>query len=203
MPSAAADIVALYERHAHDYDADRGTQLGPEKVWLDRFVTLLPIGATVLDLGCGSGEPIARYLIGRGLIVTGVDSSPTLISLCRARFPGSAWVLADMRTLELGERFDGILAWDSFFHLNFRDQRRVLSVFKRHAAPRAALMFTSGGVRGESIGSYRGEPLFHASFSAREYRAMLKSKGFRVMEHVADDEECGGHTVWLARREGK
>jgi hypothetical protein len=106
-----------------------------------------------------------------------------------------------MRTLDLREQFDAILAWNSFFHLNLRDQRRVLSVFKRHAAPRAALMFTSGDARGERIGSYHGEPLFHASFSAREYRALLKSKGFRVTDHVANDPECGGHTVWLARRE--
>jgi SAM-dependent methyltransferase len=199
MSSAADDIVALYERHARHYDIDRGTYLGGEKAWLDRFVALLPIGAPTLDIGCGSGEPIARYLMGRGLAVTGVDSSPTLISLCQRRFPGSVWIAADMRTLRLGERFGGILAWDSFFHLNHRDQRRMFGVFKRHAARVAPLLFTSGPRRGERIGSYRGEPLYHASLSKREYRSLLRSHGFRVSAHVADDPDCGGHTVWLAQ----
>jgi len=48
----------------------------------------------------------------RGLLVTGVDSSPTMISLCRTRLPDHEWIVADMRKLALGRRFDGILAWD-------------------------------------------------------------------------------------------
>ncbi len=199
MGTPADDIADLYERHARQWAADRGTQLGVEKGWLDRFVQLLPIGAATLDLGCGSGEPIARYLIGRGLAVTGVDTSPTLISLCQARFPASRWIVADMRTLKLGETFNGILAWDSFFHLNGRDQHRMFAVFKRHAAPGAALMFTSGSRRGEAIGSYRGDPLYHASLSSKEYRSLLTAKGFRVTAHLANDPDCGGHAVWLAR----
>lgn len=199
MSAPADDIMDLYERYAHQWDADRGTQLSIEKAWLDRFVNLLPIGATVLDLGCGSGEPIARYLIGRGLVVTGIDTSPTLISLCQARFPTSKSMVADMRTLNLGDRFNGILAWDSFFHLDYDSQRSMFAVFQRHGAPGAALMFTSGGRHGEAIGSYRGDPLYHASLSSKEYRSLLKAKGFRVKVHKTNDPDCGGHTVWLAR----
>jgi len=201
MPKPADDIVHLYERHARQWAADRGTQLSGEKAWLDKFVKLLPIGATVLDLGCGSGEPIARYLIGRGLTITGVDTSPTLISMCQARFPTSRWLVSDMRTLKLGERFAGILAWDSFFHLKIGDQRRMFAAFKRHASPSTVLMFTTGSRRGEAIGSYRGDPLYHASLSTKDYRSLLEAKGFRVTAHVTDDPDCGGHTVWLARAE--
>jgi cyclopropane fatty-acyl-phospholipid synthase-like methyltransferase len=46
-----------------------------ESAWLDRFSTLLSQGASILDIGCGSGEPIARYLIDRGFAVDGVDVS--------------------------------------------------------------------------------------------------------------------------------
>jgi hypothetical protein len=38
-----------------------------------------------------------------------------------------------------------------------------VAVFRRHAAPKAALMFTSGPAAGEAIGAYRGEPLYHAA----------------------------------------
>jgi len=64
----------------------------------------------VLDIGCGMGEPIGRYLVEAGLAVTGVDSSASLIAMCRERFPDHEWLVADMRTLGLGRRFDGLLA---------------------------------------------------------------------------------------------
>jgi hypothetical protein len=64
--------------------------------------------------------------------------------MCKERFPDRDWQVADMRTLSLGRAFEGLLAWDSFFHLCPEDQRRMFPVFRKHAAPRAALMFTSG-----------------------------------------------------------
>ena len=195
----AERIVDLYERHAREWDADRGRILF-EKPWLDRFVSLLPLGASILDLGCGSAEPIGRCLIEQGFRLTGIDSSPTLIYLCLARFPDHAWKVADMRTLALGQAFHGVIAWDSFFHLSYAHQRRMFPIFRNHSAPRAALLFTSGPLHGEAIGSYRGEPLYHASLAAEEYRSLLRANGFVVVDHVAEDPDCGGHTVWLAQQ---
>jgi hypothetical protein len=63
--SEADRIVDLYARRAADWDADRGRDLF-EKPWLDRFLALIPEGGTILDLGCGMGEPIAAHLIGQG-----------------------------------------------------------------------------------------------------------------------------------------
>ncbi len=198
MTSAADQIIGLYERHADAYDRLRGRGLF-EKAWLDRFLALVPRGGSVLDLGCGMGEPIARYMIGNGHAVTGIDSSSHLIALCKARYPTQTWHVADMRVLALGRRFDGLLAWDSFFHLTADDQRGMFKMFADHAAPQAALMFTSGPSHGEAIGTFEGEPLYHASLDSAEYRALLGEHGFAVVAHVAEDPECGGHTVWLAR----
>ena len=58
-------IVGLYRRHADAWDAVRGRQHGDrpmEAGWLDRFLALLSLRPAVLDLGCGSGEPIGRTL---------------------------------------------------------------------------------------------------------------------------------------------
>lgn len=30
--------------------------------------------------------------------------------------------------------------------------------------------------------------------------SLLGRNGFRVVSHVADDRDCGGHTIWLAQR---
>lgn len=195
----AGRIVGLYERHARAFDEARGKTLF-EAAWLARFLALVPAGGTILDIGCGSGEPIARHLIAQGHAVTGVDSAPSLIGLCRARFPGQTWVVGDMRGLALGRRFDGLIAWDSFFHLSPADQRGMFAVFRDHAAAGAALMFTSGPAHGEAIGSFEGEPLYHASLDAAEYRALLAANGFAVVAHAVEDATCGGHTIWLARR---
>jgi SAM-dependent methyltransferase len=196
-PSSAA-IIGLYERHAHAWDNDRGRSLF-ERGWLDRFRAVAGAESSILDLGCGAGEPMARYLIECGHALTGVDSAPSLIELGAARFPAHTWIVSDMRRLVLGARFGGILAWDSFFHLTADDQRAMFPIFRDHAAAGSALMFTSGPRAGEAIGSYRGEPLYHASLDAAEYEALLRRHGFEVIEHVAEDATCGGHTVWLAR----
>jgi SAM-dependent methyltransferase len=153
----------------------------------------------VLDLGCGAGEPIARYVSECGCAVTGVDSSPAMIAKFRARLPGQQALVSDMRTLSLGRRFHGILAWDSFFHLNHEDQRRMFPIFRAHAASRAALMFTSGPAYGEAIGCLEGDPLYHASLDAAEYRNLLEEAGFAVVATMAEDRTCGGRTVWLAQ----
>ena len=198
MPSPADQIVGLYEKHAQAFDRDRGRSLF-EKSWLDRFLSLLPKSASVLDIGCGHGEPIAAYLVQQGCQVIGVDSAPSLIALCRERFPAQHWIAADMRGLSLGQQFDGVVAWDSFFHLTFDDQRRMFPLFRDHAASRAALMFTSGPQHGEAIGSYCNEPLYHASLAPEEYHALLDQNGFEVIAYKAQDPDCGGHTVWLAQ----
>ena len=196
----AAAIIDLYQRKAQDWIESRARSGLFEKPWLDRFRALLPPAGPVLDLGCGSAEPMARYLIELGHAVIGVDSSPAMIDVCRRHFPAQEWLVADMRKLSLQRQFSGILAWDSFFHLCHDDQRRMFPVFRAHAAPNAALMFTSGPADGEAIGSFGGEPLYHASLDAAEYRSLLDRNGFRVVAHVVEDPDCGGHTIWLAQR---
>jgi SAM-dependent methyltransferase len=199
VTSDADRIIGLYQRNALAFDGERSRALF-EKGWLDRFLSLLPPQASVLDLGCGSGEPIARYVIERGHTVTGVDSAPAMIGLCQKRFPDQRWIIADMRKLDLEQQFDGFLAWDSFFHLTYDDQRGMFAVFRRHAKPKAALMYTSGPSRGEAIGQFHGEPLYHASLDPSEYRALLDDNGFGVVSHRVEDPVCGGHTIWLAQR---
>lgn len=196
--SSAASIIDLYERFAADWDRDRGKVL-IEKHWLDLFLGGIRRGGTVLDLGCGSGDPLAAYMIKAGFCITGLDSSPSMIAMCAERFPNHAWVIGDMRAAHLGRTFDGIIAWDSFFHLTPDDQRAMFARFRDHAHRGSVLIFTSGPAAGEAIGSYRGEPLYHASLAAAEYERLLADIGFEVVAHAVQDPGCGGHTIWLAR----
>ncbi|MBV9519587.1 MAG: class I SAM-dependent methyltransferase [Hyphomicrobiales bacterium] len=200
MSDPADLVIGHYERHAVSWDADRRAASWNDKCWIDRFGDLLPAGAAVLDLGCGGGHPVAFALSARGFEVTGVDSSPTLISLCRSRMPNQRWVVADMRSLSLGEDFAGVLAWDSFFHLRPDDQRAMFPIFAVHAGRNGILMFNAGPRRGEAVGSYGGDSLYHASLDAAEYRSLLDGAGFELIEHSINDPARGGRIVWIARR---
>jgi SAM-dependent methyltransferase len=195
---SADNVISLYEKNAFEWDRQRSRDLF-EQNWLDRFLELLPANPEILDIGCGMAEPIAAYLISRGARVTGVDSSPSLIELCRTRYPEQEWLVADMRALALGRHFDGLLAWHSHFHLRPEDQELTLSKFAAHTKAGGALMFTSGWSRGEAVGEWQGEPLYHGSLDTEEYRALLTSHGFRVVDHVVQDPTCGHATIWLAQ----
>lgn len=199
MSNASRDVIGLYTEHGADFDKERGRSLA-EKSWLDRFASLLPGGGSILDIGCGSGEPIAGYFIASGYDVTGIDASLPLIELCRNRFPENLWAVADMRELALGRRFDGLIAWHSFFHLKPEDQRLMFGIFRQHANDGAALMFTAGPGQGEAIGTFQGKPLYHASLARDDYESLLAAHGFRLLDHIVNDPQCGGATVYLARR---
>ena len=192
-------IIGLYEDNAAAWDAMRGADPSLEERWLELFAALLAPRADVLDIGCGSGRPIAAWLVGRDFKVTGADSSPSLIAICRDRLPNAEWHVADMRELALARRFDGLIAWHSLFHLSPEDQRRVFPRFAVHSRPGAVLMFTSGWAEGIRIGEWQGEPLYHASLDPHEYRHLLAENGFEVIAQQDRDPECGEATVWIAR----
>lgn len=199
MSEPADEIVDLYRRHARAWAQARGAKL-IEGTWLDRFVALLPEQACILDLGCGPGLPIGRALVAGGHALTGVDAAPEMIALFEKNLAGQQAIVADMRTLRLHRLFDGVLAWNSFFHLSQEAQRGMFPVFREHAKSGGALMFTSGPAFGEAIGALEGEPLYHASLGVDEYRALLDQNGFEVVCHTIEDPDCGGHSVWLAQR---
>ena len=194
-------VIDVYQRHGAAWAELRGDHM-TEARWLDRFCALLGPDATVLDIGCGSGRPIAGELLRRGVAVTGLDGTPTMLALFRRNFPGVAAHLTDMRQMALRRRFSGLLAWDSFFHLSPDDQRGMFARFEAHAAPSAPLMFTSGDHEGEAIGRLEGDALYHGSLDADAYRALLAASGFHVVAHISRDAGCVHRTVWLARQRG-
>jgi SAM-dependent methyltransferase len=201
-PSSAI-IIDLYRRHAADWIRLRGPGAPFEQPWLDRFRALMPHRPAVLDVGCGSGRPMADYLISQGSTVMGVDASGPLLDFARGRH-GSPheWIEADMRGLDLRRTFDGLIAWHSFFHLSPDDQREMFPVFARHVRAGGALMFTSGAHHGEIIAEWQGEPLYHGSLSVEEYGERLDAAGFDIVMNVLDDPTCGDTNIWLARRRG-
>lgn len=188
---------AVYQANARHFDAGRDRSL-VERPWLDRLLARVPPGGRVLDLGCGAGEPIAAYLIGRGSALTGVDFAPAMLALAHSRFPDAEWIEADMRALDLPGRFHGIVGWDSFFHLTRDEQRGLIPRLARHLQPGGALLLTVGPDDSEAIGRVGDGPVYHASLSPAEYHASLAEVGLAVEAFIPADPETAGRSVLFA-----
>jgi len=156
-----------------------------ERAWLDRLLMPLSRGAPILDLGCGGGEPIDRYLIDRDFHVVGIDSGAALVELARTRFPRERWLLGDMRTLTLDETFVGVVAWNSLHLLPPADQGRMAERAMAWLQPGGRLLFNAAPTpQGQGDG----------------FRAALMRRGMVEMAHAESDPSCGGAGVSLMRK---
>lgn len=195
-------IYESYEKIVDWFD-DARTKTLMESEYLNLIVNSIPVGGLILDLGCGTGEPIAQFFIRKGFKITGVDGSKNMIELCKKRFPGEHWIVSDMREINLQQKFDAILAWHSFFHLGHDDQRKMFKIFETHIQLNGILAFTSGEEEGEVWSDNGGQELYHASLSTNEYERLLEAASFQVLIHKIRDPQCGDATVWIARKVAK
>jgi SAM-dependent methyltransferase len=191
-------VIETYKKMYEWYDEHRSRDLF-EKYWLDKALFFSNSNSKILDLGCGMGEPIAKYFLDHGYELTGVDSNENLLSLAALRFPKGEFLVADMRSLSLDKKFDLIIAWNSFFHLTQDEQRKMFVIFANHLNSAGVLLFTSGPEAGEIWSNNGGEDLYHASLSPEEYKQILKKYKFELLEYKLEDPDCNGHTVWLAK----
>lgn len=195
-------VYQVYDEIIDWFDNARTKDLKMEKSYLNLIQKHLSLNSKILDVGCGTGEPLAQFLINAGYIVTGVDASKRMIERCKQRFPKGKWLLADMRTLDLNEQFHAVIAWHSFFHLSHDDQRRTLKLLASYVHQNGLLIFTSGPEYGEVWSDNGGHDLYHASLSTEEYQQLLIDNNFKVLVHKIRDPECGEATVWVAQKSG-
>ena len=198
MDNPKQPVYNSYQKIVQWFDEHRFKGL-MERPYLNLIRAHIPPQGTILDLGCGTGEPIAKFFTDQGYIITGVDGSRGMIELCQRRFPQANWLVADMRELHLHQQFDVILAWHSLFHLNHDDQRAMFQTFQSHIKPGGILAFTSGFEHGEEWSDNGGQNLYHASLASEEYQNLLEKHNFNVICHNQEDPACGDATVWVAR----
>lgn len=94
------DLLDGYAQWAASYD--RPLRLfGIEEPPLRRALDALPVG-TVLDAACGTGR-WASHLSGRGHDVVGVDRSPAMLDLARAKLPDACFLDGELTDLPLAD----------------------------------------------------------------------------------------------------
>jgi SAM-dependent methyltransferase len=202
-PEAFAQVSAatqdVYDRKAHEWHQGRPSTEFEQK-WIERFTARIPKGGHVLDLGCGSGKPVADYLLGLGYQLTGLDYAPGMIKLAKDTYPNANWRVGDMAQDLPAGPFDGIISWDGFFHLKRQDQTELLRKIARHIKPGGALMLTVGGKDGEVLGSVYGEQVYHASLDPEAYKSLLSENGFRDVLYEANHTDAHGRTILFGYR---
>lgn len=110
-----------YNKIAHAWGSARSGFFGREREYLDAVLSVVPKGSTILDLGCGTGRPMAEYVISRGHHVVGVDQSEKMLGIARRYFPHETWVLSPMETYDPQVDDQGALIWDALFHVRRTD----------------------------------------------------------------------------------
>ena len=109
---------------------------------VDFYRSVCADATDVLELGCGWGR-IAGALAADGRRVTGVDIAPDLLERGRSNCPAVEFVQGDMRTVDLGRRFDRVLIpYNSLYCLlDEGDVRAALQRAAAHLRPTGKLVF--------------------------------------------------------------
>jgi SAM-dependent methyltransferase len=99
----------------------------------DAFFALVPEpGRATLEVGCGEGR-VARDLKARGHLVTGIDSSPTVLAAAQEADPDGRYELADGAALPFEDgAFDLVVAYNALMDVDdmpgtVREVARVLA----------------------------------------------------------------------------
>lgn len=173
-----------YNAIAKDWDAARSTLFSHEPAFLDRLLSNIQPPARILDLGCGTGRPIAEFLLKRGFLVTGVDQAEDLLALAKQRFPEGRWLQAPMESFEPDEDYDGAVIWDSLFHIPREHHEPILRKVIRSLRPGAKLMLTVGGSDHPAFtDTMYGQTFSYDSLTPEQTVSLLQNLGAAI-EHA-------------------
>lgn len=179
------------------YALDRGFGA---RVYVDEILARLAPGAHVLDLGCGTGIPIARHVAERGFRVTGVDSSARMLEMARRAVPRAEFVQCDMLEVRLPQPVAAIIAWDSVFHVDRRRHAAVFGVMRSLLESGGWLLMSAGGSSEEGFESEMfGQSFYYSGYEPAETVQLLTEAGFEVERCEVDDPSSRGHVALIAR----
>lgn len=166
--------IGVYDDKAQDY-ARINKSDGPGRI-LNRFITALPKGGLVLDLGCGPGLD-ARPMMDAGLRVEALDASPAMVELALSQ--GVNARLGTFSDLTAQARYDGIWASFSLLHAPRADMPAHLAAIKRALKPGGLLELavkTGTGEARDKLGR------FYTYYMPDELTGLLDAAGLTTQE---------------------
>ena len=168
-----------YDRIAAEFTKARTSEASAE---LGPLMDALPAGATVLDLGCGAGVPIARTLAERHKVIA-VDFSSEQLALARKRVPGLHLIQADMAHCNFRTAsFDAVVSFYAIFHLPLSEHASLISRISEWLRPGGYLMATFSPARQEGYTEeFFGAEMYWSNLGLSEYKDLLMTSGFDIL----------------------
>jgi len=208
-----------YDRIAEQWHSNFRGQAYVDRVlgYVDRVLEGLPQGANVLDLGCGTGEPVASHIVRRGYGVVGVDQSKKMLEIAKKVVPEAKFIHGDMAEIEFAGKFAAAVAWDSVFHVERRHHSAIYRKLANSLNVGGRLLLSVGGSdvdasaeggpagRDESgaegfTSEMFGHTFFYSGYAPQVARRKLEAEGFEVELWEIDDPSSRGHIAVIARR---
>lgn len=154
----------------------------------DRFTKHLSPGASILDLGCGSGRD-SRAFSTEGFDVTPVDGSE---GMCRVAERNTGLKVRRLLFSELDyeDRFDGVWACASLLHARSLDLPEIMGAVRRSLKAEGIFFccFKHGDFEGIRDGRY------YTDMTVDSLKSLLISSGFEPLDMWMS--ENGGFT-WV------
>jgi len=146
--------------------------------------------AKILDVGCGTGYPIADYLVNRGHIVTGIDVSEKMIEKAVERaLPNAKFLVKDLLEFSTAETFDAVIAFDSVWHIEKSRQRDIYKIITDLLNVGGYFLFTHGKSNGNIRGQMFGEEFYYSALNVNEVHQLLGENGFEIIQSIEDYKE--------------
>ena len=167
------------------------------------FSEKLKPGAKVLDIGCGTGKPVALFLAEKGHHVTGIDLSEKMIEIANNNMIRNAdFQCTDFFDFETSKTFDGILAWDSFFHFPKSKQEMIYPKVAKLLNPGGYLLFTHGDIEDEHTSPMMGQEFYYSAIPKEKIADLLSENGLEIEFMIKDfiEKETDRGLVVLAKK---
>jgi SAM-dependent methyltransferase len=171
-----------YNLIAEQWNSVRNRFVGRERDYLDLLLEATTVGDTVLDLGCGTGRPIAHYVVHQGRRVIGVDQSEAMLAIAKQTQPEQTWLLVAMEDYTPAVEVDAAILWDSPFHIRRDAHEPILRTVITHLRQGHRLMLSVGGSAHSAFTDTTfGQPFFYDSHDPEQALALLERLGCKIV----------------------
>jgi SAM-dependent methyltransferase len=168
--------------------------------WVEELASLLPTGALVVDLGCGSGLPATRELTDRGLRVLGLDFSAVQLSRARHLVPAASLVQAGMTAVHLQQgSADAVVSFYALIHVPLADQQALFPRIRSWLRHGGYLLAITGADRWTGTETYLGAEMFWDLADTGTYLRWLTAARLEPVWHRYVPEGDSRHSLILAR----
>ena len=154
------------------------------------FVKYLKPNSKILDIGCGCGYPIDKYLDDLDFTVCGIDISDKMILKAKSlNLKNAKFLNIDIMEYNSNEVYDAIIAFDSLFHLSMDKQELVYKKISSLLKSDGYLLFTHGKHESEVIGKMFNEEFYYSALDKNKLINVLNENGFSIIELYEDYKE--------------